>query len=178
MSTTIKFIQKKMLYEDGVWICLKPSSPEDAARARRFCSKPNEECDAEIDKHRDKRSGEANRYCWKLISKIAEALTPPLTKDEVYFNMLKKYGQTGVVKVPNEDVERFKRQFVYVEEHEKLAPEDRAKYLRFWVGSSHYNTREMYLFIQGIISDAQELDIDTRTPDEIALMMERYKSED
>ena len=91
--------------------------------------------------------------------------------------MLKRYGQTGVVKIPNEDVDRFKRQFIYVEEHEKLAPEDRAQYLRFWVGSSHYNTKEMYLFIQGIISDAQELDIETRTPDEIARMMELYERE-
>lgn len=128
-----------------------------------------------IDKWRDKRSTEANAYAWVLIGKIADCVGA--SKDEVYLEMLKRYGQTFVSKIQNEKIELFKRKEKYWQEHETLEPEEKAQYFRVWVGSSHYNTEEMSIFINGIVSEATELDIDVRTPDQIAEMMSLWESE-
>ena len=128
-----------------------------------------------IDKWRDKRCTEAIAYAWVLIGKIADCVGA--SKDEVYLEMLKRYGQTFVSKIQNEKVELFKRKEKYWQEHETLEPEEKAQYFRVWVGSSDYNTEEMSIFINGIVSEAEELDIETKTPSQIAQLMSLWESE-
>lgn len=127
--------------------------------------------DVEIKKHRELRSKDANAYCWLLISKIAEAIQPPLSKDEVYVKMLKRYGQGATAKIRNSEVSNFCRAFKYHEKLDRLV-EDGVTYFRFWVGSHEYDTKEMSLFIDGIVQEAKDLGIDTDTPEQI----ERFKS--
>ena len=128
-----------------------------------------------IDKYREKRSLDSNSYCWVLCGKIADCIGA--SKDEVYLEMLKRYGQTYVTKVKHEEVELFKRDHKYWEEHEKLESEEKAQYFRVWVGSSHYDTLQMSRFIDGIVSEAEELDIPTKTPNQIAEMVSLWESE-
>lgn len=122
-----------------------------------------------ITKYYNRRSLDANAYCWVLISEIADKMT--ISKDECYLGMLKDYGQQFVCKIPNKYVEHFKRNEKYFEEHESLEPEEKAQYFRVFVGSSNYDTEEMRAFIEGIKQEAEALGIDTRTPDEIAEML-------
>lgn len=145
--------------------------------ATRMYDKLNavETLDISIDKHREKRSPNANAYCWVLCGKIADCVGA--SKDEIYLEMLHRYGQTFVCKVPNEKIALFKRDTKYWQEHENLEPEEKAQYFRVWVGSSRYNTEEMSIFINGICDEATELDIDVRTPDQIAEMMSLWESE-
>ena len=128
-----------------------------------------------VDKYREKRSLDANAYAWLLIGKIADCVGT--SKDEIYLELLKRYGQTYVTKVKHEEVEIFKRDHKYWEEHEKLESEEKAQYFRVWVGSSRYNTKEMSIFIDGIVSEAEELDIPTKTPNQIAEMVSLWESE-
>lgn len=125
-----------------------------------------EKLSIKIDRYREKRSLNANSYCWVLIGKIADILR--ISKDECYLTMLKRYGQGAVAKIPKKYVDYFKRSYKYHEEHEKLQDEENAQYFRFWVGSSHYNVEEMSIFIDGIVNEAKEMGIPTETPDEIA----------
>ncbi len=128
-----------------------------------------------VDKYREKRSLNANSYAWVLCGKIADCVGS--SKDEIYLEMLKRYGQTYVTKVKHEEVELFKRDHKYWEEHEKLDAEEKAQYFRVWVGSSHYDTLQMSKFIDGIVSEAEELEIQTKTPNQIAEMMSLWESE-
>jgi hypothetical protein len=48
---------------------------------------------------------------------------------------------------------------------------------RVYKGSSEYDTREMAVLIDGIISEAKELDIETLPPAEIARMKEMWRTE-
>lgn len=133
---------------------------------------------AELSVWRDKRSNDANAYAWVLMSKIADALTlsgAVVTKDEVYVGMLKRYGQGDIVKVRPDKADLILREFPYKEPHEKLYTE-KDQYWRVWVGSSNYDTREMSIFIKGIIEDAKELDIETMTPAEIEKLMQDYEA--
>lgn len=131
---------------------------------------------AELSKWTKKRSLDANAYAWVLMTKIADALTASkatVTKDDVYLDMLKCYGQGGVVKIKDADAEKWKRAWKYTEPHEKLTQEN-AQYWRFWVGSSEYDSAEMSVFINGIIEEAKELGIETLPPDELERMMTQW----
>ena len=134
-----------------------------------------EKLSIQIDKDREKRSLDANSYLWVLIGQIANVLR--ISKDECYFTMLKRYGQGAVAKIPKKYVDDFKRAYKYHEEHEKLQDEENAVYFRFWVGSSNYDTEEMSVLIDGVVSEAKDLGIDTRTPDEIAKLKSLCGSE-
>ena len=128
------------------------------------CEKPLEVI---IDRIKEKRSLNANSYCWVLIGQIADILRA--SKEEVYFNMLKNYGQSTVVSVLSEiNVTGF---FKYYEEFGRgeVKGKDFTHY-KVYKGSSEFDTREMAVLIDGVISEAQELGIDTRTPEEIDKM--------
>lgn len=118
-----------------------------------------------IKPYRKKRSLDQNSLLWEIIGKIADKLRT--SKDEVYLRMIKRYGQGGVVKVRKQDEETIIRGFDYYEEHEKLYTDDE-KYYRVWVGSSKYNTEELSILLDGVISEAKEMGIPTDTPDELA----------
>jgi hypothetical protein len=47
-------------------------------------------------------------------------------------------------------------------------------HLHVWVGSSKYDTREMSVFIDGIVQEARDLGIDTDTPEQIARFMAQW----
>ena len=120
-----------------------------------------------IEKVKKKRSLDSNAYCWVLIGQIADILRA--SKEEIYFNMLKNYGQSTVVSVLSEiNVTGF---FKYYEEFGKgeVKGKDFTHY-KVYKGSSEFDTKEMAILIDGVISEAQELGIDTRTPEEVEKM--------
>ena len=123
----------------------------------------------DVKKWRNKRSLSANAYCWVLISKIAESMRPPLSKEDVYLEMLKRYGQTGIISVQADKAAPVKRELKYWESvgTGTVAGKD-FEHIRLWVGSSNYDSLEMNLFVQGIVSEAKELGIETLTPQELA----------
>lgn len=118
-----------------------------------------------------KRSLDANAYAWHLIGELANVLN--CDKEVVYLVMLRRYGQGGVVKIKDKDAPLFKKQIKYWQEHEKLTDEN-ASYYRFWVGSSNYNTKEMSIFIDGLVSECKEQGIETMTPAEVESMMKEW----
>ena len=133
---------------------------------------------AKLEVWREKRSLDANAYAWKIMTMIADTLTlagATVTKDDVYLGMLKRYGQGDIIKVRPDKAELILREFPYKEPHEKLYTE-KDQYWRVWVGSSNYDTREMSVFINGIIEDAKELGIETKTPQEVDALMAAHEA--
>ena len=126
----------------------------------------------EITRAKQKRSLNANSYAWQLMGQIAEALR--ISKEEVYMDMLRAYGQGGAISVEERFVEKFKRSYKY---HEWLGKSELKgkmfEHFRFWVGSSEYNTQEMSILIDGIVQEAKQLGVETLPPWEV----ERLKNE-
>lgn len=112
----------------------------------------------EVKPYHPKRSLNANAFCWHLCNEMANRLRT--SKDEVYQEMLKRYGQSKVISVLSEiDISRFVK---YYEEIGKGHVEGKEfTHYRCFIGSSEYDSREMAILIDGIISEAQELGIDT-----------------
>ena len=118
-----------------------------------------------IDKHREKRSLNANNYAWKLLTEIGNKLR--LSKEEVYFQMLKRYGQSEMISV---------QAHIPISEYIKYSEEigegtvncKLFKHYLVFKGSSEFNKEEMSIFIDGVVSEAKDLGISTDTPDQIA----------
>ena len=124
-----------------------------------------------IDRYKEKRSLNANAYAWLLIGKIGNSTRA--SKEEVYFKMLKDYGQSDLVSVmAHIPVEHY---FKYYEEAGESTLNGKLfKHYRVYKGSSEFDTREMSIFIDGIVSEAKNLGIETMTPNEIAKMKDLW----
>ena len=118
----------------------------------------------EIKEYHKKRSLNANAYAWALIGKIADVLRS--SKDEIYLEMLKKYGQSEIVSVLSDiNVTGY---FKYFEEIATVRLQGKNfTHYKVFKGTSEYNTAEMAVFIDGVISEADELGIDTLPPNEV-----------
>ena len=123
-----------------------------------------------VKKHRQKRSLDANAYCWVLMSKIAEL--NDTSKDEVYEEMLQKYGyfykdDKGYITVTVKsevDMSKISGHWKFCKGNGQFS-----SYLMI-KGSSEYDSREMAKFIDMIVLEAKEQGIQTETPDEIEKM--------
>ena len=117
--------------------------------------------------HSKKRNKNANAYTCELITKIANELR--LSKEEVYLNMLKNYGQSELVSVlANIDVTGY---FKYYEIADKsLLNNKEFIHYKIFKGSSEYDTREMSILIDGIIHEAEQLGIATISDKELEKM--------
>ena len=126
----------------------------------------------EVKEHREKRSLTANAYAWCLIGKIADALRT--SKDEIYLTMLKKYGQSELVSVLSSiDVTGY---FKYYEPIAETSLQGKVfTHYRIYKGSSEYDSREMAVLIDGIISDAKDLDIETLPEAEVQRLKEMWQ---
>ena len=130
--------------------------------------------DIKIKVWRDKRSLNANAFAWVLMQDIAEAIDSD--KWSVYLEMLKRYSRafTHVI-VPPEAVERVKREWRTTEDVGMISVNGQSGFqLRCYYGSSQFDTKEMSVFIDGLVREAQELGIDTRTPDEGERMKQQW----
>lgn len=135
-------------------------------------TQPEKKFDITEHEEKRKRSLNANAYAWVLITKIAEAMRPPQSKEAVYMQMLKDYGQSEFVSVISSvDVSGY---FKYYEEYGKGHVEGREfNHYKVYKGSSEFSPKEMSIFIDGLIQEARNLDIETIPPDEL----ERLKRE-
>ena len=118
----------------------------------------------EIKEYKEKRSLNANAYAWKLITEIGNVLRK--SKEEVYLQMLKDYGQQEMVSVLSSiNPEGF---FKYYEKAGTSVLNNKEfTHYRIFKGTSEYDTKEMSIFIDGVVQEAKQLDIETKTPNEL-----------
>lgn len=128
-----------------------------------------------IEPYREKRSLDANAYMWILCTKIAEVVRS--SKDEVYEEMIQKYGYMSeiTITVKSEvDMGRIQGHWKYLKESQ----DGKFKAYQMIRGTSEYNRSEMAHFIDMVVSEAKELDIETLPESEIQRMMERIGEKD
>ena len=130
--------------------------------------------DCEIKPHRERRSLDSNGYLWALLGKMAEVLNT--TKDELYLIMLKRYGQFTYVIVKTAAVEMFASMYRFVEDKGQTKNGEGTQLLCYF-GSSLYDSKEMATLINGVVSEAKEIGIETMTPAEIEQMNSQWNKE-
>lgn len=134
----------------------------------------------EIRQQRKKRSLNANNYSWKLTDELADKLTVAgvnLSKEECHAEMIFRYGQLmldenempiTISVLKGVKVTDF---YPYAKEIGTGTVNDKEfTHYRIYRGSHTYDTREMSIFISGIVAECKEQGIDTDLPELKALL--------
>lgn len=122
---------------------------------------------------RNKRSRDANSYSWVLMQKIAE--DQHTDKWSVYLEMLGRYGVFTHIIVRPGVVDRVVSEWRTVKNLGEVTVSGQTGIqLQCYFGSSTYNTKEMSVFIEGIVSECHELGIETATPEELERMKREW----
>ena len=126
-------------------------------------------------KYRQKRSLDANGLLWLCLGRIASNLRTD--KWDVYLEMLKRYGQYTYIVVKEKVVEQVKQQW---RECEVVGEIDvngqKAIQMLCYFGSSTYNSKEFSVLLDGVISEMQEMGLETPTSSELKRVMEQYEN--
>lgn len=127
--------------------------------------------DVKIDKHREKRSLNANAYLWKLVTEIGNILNK--SKEEVYLQMLIDYGQSEMISILSEI--NVKGYFKYYKlAGTSLLNGKEFNHYKIYKGSSEYNTKEMSILLEGAVQEAKNLGIKTKEDYEIEKLIEEW----
>lgn len=130
--------------------------------------------DIAIKKHRNKRSLNANAYAWVLLQKLAEAVGTD--RDSMYIQELRKWSRSFTFIVCKEEaIPRLREQYRAIIDLGNIKVGSMEGHqLQVFFGSSTFDTKEMAVFIDGLVTDCKELDIETLPPDEIERMKAQW----
>ena len=132
--------------------------------------------DIKIEEHKEKRSLNANSYLWVLCTKIADKLTTgynPVTKEEIYKQMLKSYGQSIMIPVTlNSKPDGYFKYYDY--NGRSILNGKVADWYIIYKGSSEYNTYEMTVLLNGVIEEWHNLGIEKKRQEEIDELLNRW----
>ena len=139
---------------------------------------PEVEYDFEIKRKRNHRSNDANAYMWVLADKIADVINS--TSKDVYRKAIHEVGVFHYGMFRDKDVNTAVRMWTHngvgwiadVEPCSKVG----CKNVKFYHGSSSYDTKQMSRLIDYLVEEAKGLNIETLTPDEIARLKEEWKN--
>lgn len=130
----------------------------------------------EVKKFTEKRSLNANAYFHLLVGKIAEVVKLPMS--EVKRKMVFDYGtQLGAFRA--EATIPLEAAFTYFQIiRESKGTKRPCVDVIVWKPTHTLDKAEMARLIDGVVEEAQQLGIETRTPNEIADMLNLWEQED
>lgn len=171
MSDEIKISEAKL---EAGWLMVKPVR-EDLGKAMAFIRKMKPKpYEVTIKEQRKKRSLDANAYAWVLIGKLADAMR--ITPREVYINAVQNIGGNyEIIPIREEAAQKFIETWQRQGLGWPCVDMGKSKLegyrnLRAYYGSSTYDSRQMGQLIDLLVQDCKALDIETLTPDKLALL--------
>lgn len=139
-----------------------------------------------IGKEKRHRSLDANAYYWQLVAKLADAFRT--SKPAMHNILLRRYGQYEMVDgkavyivipdTPQAEKKILEDEYVHLKPTSQVKTRKDGQPYRTYMmlkGSHDYDTREMSVLIDGLVSECKEVDIETIPPDELRRLMERYE---
>lgn len=135
------------------------------------------ECDITIKKHREKRSLNANSFLWVLCQKLAEKIGHT-TREEVYIKMLLEYSKSfgfvvGTEKTLNDLVAKSDIR-AYKKIGDIMVNGRKATQYQVFYGSHTFDTEEMSVLLNGVVSECQQVGIPTMPENELAKLYEEW----
>lgn len=145
---------------DGEWLVslITPENP-----GKLFDKLREKLLNVEIKEASKARSRDANSMCWALCSDIGKAITPPLSKEEVYRRAIKAVGVYTPVTVVEWDLDTIMKRwsshgigwFAEVVDQAGIG----RKLIHLYYGSSTYSVEEMRVLLDWLIDEAEQMDI-------------------
>lgn len=162
---------------EGEWLLINVKD----GQARELCKKlfKDKLYDLTVKEHRERRSLDANAYAWVLIDKLSEALHRK--KPDIYREAIRNIGGVSETfcavteaakKLADgwDDGSHLGRQAII---EEALFPG--CSNVTLYFGSSEFDTKQMSVFIDGIIEDCKAVGIETLPPEKLVLLKEEWR---
>ncbi len=132
----------------------------------------------EVKQHKNRRSLDANAYCWVLINKLSEKTNISVT--EIYRHAIKDIGGVSITScLESEAVPMFTKAWTshgmgwQVETFPSKI--EGCTNVTAYYGSSVYDTVQMSRLIDSIVAECQEQGIETMTPNELEGLKAQWK---
>lgn len=145
----------------------------DRTAIREFDGLKDKELTVAVKEYKAKRSLSQNAYLWVLLNEIAKKVGR--SKETVYREFVKDYGTFEILPIRNDAVESFK--FKWSKNGLGWITEDlgESKMKGFtklvaYYGSSTYNREEMRRLIDAVVTECQDLGIQTMSLADIDLL--------
>lgn len=187
MATTVDFMADGCKWNadsSGCYLCIPVKTSRHAVSILEKLE-PGKQYTAQIRQKRKHRSLDANAYYRKLCSLMADKLN--ISTNRTHNLMMRRYGAPSII-----DGSLLYTFLPDTEEAEETAWEletlhlkpttsvkdgnDGERYRAYYVikGSHEYNTKEMSVLINGIVSECREMGIETRPPEEVESLLAEY----
>lgn len=136
--------------------------------------------EVEAKKHRNKRSNDANAYCWVLCDKIAKEISKDgtiTTKENIYKDAILQIGTFEPMIIEEKAYDNFKR--IWEKQGlgfliQEVTRKDKCVKVHCYYGSSTYDTKEMSLLIDLLVGLATSLGIETKPQEEIDSLLKEW----
>ena len=130
----------------------------------------------DIKEHKNKRSLNANSYCWVLLGKIADEVGS--TKEEIYRDYIKHKGIYKIITMASEAVPTFKkvwqdRGLGWLCDTSETKIAGLTDVIAYY-GTSSYNTKQMANFIDYVVQECLNLGIETKSKEELDSLLESW----
>lgn len=137
-----------------------------------------EKLDIEAKKHREKRSLDANAYCWVLLGKLSEKMG--ISSKDIYIMEIKNIGVYEVLPIKEKAVDKFIEAWQNNGIGWPCEIIGRSKLngyvnIKAYYGSSTYDTKQMSILIDSIVEDCKLQGIEIATPEELERLKLEWK---
>lgn len=175
METKVLQVDWQPDKEGKTWLLLQV---EDGATARRFATENQDKpCRLKLTRWHEKRSLSANAYAWVMIDKLSEKLG--ISKTEIYRQYIKDLGgNTDTYRIPLKAYKPFIEHWSQNGEGWMVdligASGPGMVDVMVYYGSSSFDSAQMARFIDLIIQDCRDQDIEYLPPDKLSAMLEDW----
>lgn len=170
-TTKVRWMQDA----EGTWISFLVSRQEAAGAIESM--EDGKTYDLILKPHRERRSLDANAYCWVLLDRLAEKVQIP--KTEIYRRYIKEIGGNSdtvcvIEKAADKLCDGWTRNGIGWQTERFPSKLEGCVNLILYYGSSEYNTQQMLRLIDMVVADCKELGIETLTPVELDRLKDRW----
>lgn len=177
---------KDIKLENSLWSAQLTIVSDDRQELERIFENagkvdPEKEYTVTIKQRRKKRSLDANAYMWALLDKLAVKLRT--SSDELYIWFIRQYGvcetRTVVEKAIESAQSRWNRigKGWFVDDIGPSQTHPGCRNLRFFYGSSIYDTKEMARLIDEVVEECKAQGIETMSKKELDNLIGGQKNE-
>lgn len=161
----------------GSWLMLKVDNLREATSALAEIEQGKRYI-ADVKQFRKRRSLDANAYAWVLMDKLAEKTG--IAKETIYRALVRDIGgNSTTICAQNKTVDKLRENWqanglgwITDTVESKI---DGCTNVILYYGSSTYDTAQMSRLINLLVQECEAQGIDTKTPSELAALMEEYE---
>lgn len=127
----------------------------------------NSDLEIAIDKWRNKRSGGHNRLFWDMCGELADHINDPtITQMTIYRQLIRDYGVSTIIPVEDELLDLVIKEWEnrgdgwLTQILRKSRLEGNRTNVKFWFGSSIYNSKQFWKIVEGLKLECRDNGLD------------------